>query len=146
VAALVLGLLSILSNLEWATLPFSFYGLRGRSGVLYGDYTLLQTFSFHPSGWIWWALLGLEVFATLMIAADAAPSDLGVAVSIFVLPGIGILSLDAYIAYRWGTLELWRMYVLGAVPALLLLGSGACYTKSRRAHDISERVTVGGPE
>ncbi len=129
--ALVLSVLSIIVNFVLVTLPFYFYGLRGRSGVLYGQYTLLQTFSFHPSGWVWWALLGLQVFVTLTLATGVlARHGRAFTLSLFVIPAMGLLLLDAYIAYRWGTLALWTMYAMGALPSLLLMCAGACYAKS----------------
>jgi hypothetical protein len=128
-AALVAAVLSILTNIEWVILPFSFYGLRGRPGVLYGRYTLLQTFSFHPIGWVWWVLVGLQVFAILAVAAGAVGRERIVQVITFALPAIGLLLLDVYIALRWGDPSLWEMYALGAVPGILLLGSGGCHAK-----------------
>lgn len=129
--ALMLSVFSILANFMWVTLPFYFYGLRGRSGVLYGQYTLLQTFSFHLSGWVWWALVGLQVFATLTIVTGvSAGHGRAFRVSIFAVPAMALLLLDAYVAYRWGTLALWTMYVIGALPSLLLTCAGARYAKS----------------
>lgn len=127
--ALVLAVLSLLANLEWVILPFSFYGLHGRPGILYGSYTLIQTFSFHPVGWVWWALVGLQVFAILTVAADTVAPERIVRVITFALPAIGLLLLDAYIALRWGAPSLWKMYTLGAVPGILLLGSGVCHAR-----------------
>ena len=131
VAALILSAFSILLNSVWVTLPFSFYGLRGRSGVLYGRYTLLQTFSFHPTGWVWWTLVGLQVFAVLTVASGVSASlSRFLRLSLLITPAIGLLLLDAYIAYRWGTPALWTMYVIGALPSLLLMCAAACYAKS----------------
>lgn len=127
--ALILVILSILVNLGWASLPFYAYGLRGRSGLLYGRYTLLQTFSFHPVGWLWWTLVGLQVFAMLVVAANAVGLNRIVRLVCLMVPAIGLLLLDAYIALRWGTLRLWTMYSIGALPGLLLVASGACYTR-----------------
>ena len=127
--ALVLAVLSLLANLEWVILPFSFYGLHGRPGILYGRYSLIQTFSFHPVGWVWWALVGLQVFAILTLAADTVAPERIVRVITFALPAIGLLLLDAYIALRWGAPSLWKMYTLGAIPGMLLLGSGVCYAR-----------------
>jgi len=99
--------------------------------VLYGRYTLLETFSFHPTGWVWWTLVGLQVF-TLVVVASGVIGGLSRAprVTIFMIPAIGLLLLDAYIAYRWGTLTLWTMYVIGALPGLLMMCASACYAKS----------------
>ena len=127
--ALVLAVLSLLANLEWVILPFSFYGLHGRPGILYGRYSLIQTFSFHPVGWVWWALVGLQVFAILTLAADTVAPERIVRVITFALPAIGLLLLDAYIALRWGAPSLWKMYTLGAIPGMLLLGSGVCHAR-----------------
>lgn len=127
--ALVLAVLSLLANLEWVILPFSFYGLHGRPGILYGSYSLIQTFSFHPVGWVWWALVGLQVFAVLTLAADTVAPERIVRVITFALPAIGLLLLDAYIALRWGAPSLWKMYTLGAIPGMLLLGSGVCHAR-----------------
>jgi hypothetical protein len=125
-AALVAAVLSILTNIEWVILPFSFYGLHGRPEVLYGKYTLLQTFSFHPIGWVWWVLVGLQLFAILAVVAGAVGRERIVTVITFASPAIGLLLLDVYIALRWGDPSLWKMYALGAVPGILLLGSGIC--------------------
>ena len=125
-AARVLAALSILANFEWVVLPFSFYGLYGRPGILYGNYSLIQTFSFHPTGWVWWALVGLQVFAGLTEVVGTVAPDRIVRIITFALPAIGLLLLDAYIALRWGAPSLWKMYALGAVPGILLLGSGIC--------------------
>lgn len=130
-AALILSASSILLNSVWVVLPFYFYGLRGRSGVLYGQYTLLQTFSFHPTGWVWWTLVGLQVFAVLTVASGVSGSLSRVLrLSLLIIPAIGLLLLDTYIAYRWGTLALWTMYVIGALPSLLLMCAAACHAKS----------------
>lgn len=129
-AALVLAILSILSNLKWVTLPFYFFGLRGRSGVIYGSYTLLQTFSFHPAGIVWWVLLGLQVFMTLAVAAGALGQDRTVRLLGFGLLAIALLMLDAYVAVRWNAISLWKMYAIGTVPGILSLGSGICHSKS----------------
>lgn len=130
--AFILSVLSILVNLEWVALPFSFYGLGGRSRILYGQYTLLQTFSFHPIGWLWWILLGLQAFAVLAVAAGVLTGlRRALRLGVFLLPAIGLLLLDAYIAFRWGTLLLWPMYVIEVIPSLLLAGSGACYLRSQ---------------
>jgi hypothetical protein len=125
-AARVLAALSILANFEWVVLPFSFYGLYGRPGILYGSYSLIQTFSFHPTGWVWWALVGLQVFAGLTEVVGTVAPDRIVRIITFAIPAIGLLLLDAYIALRWGAPSLWKMYALGAVPGILLLGSGIC--------------------
>ena len=125
-AARVLAALSILANFEWVVLPFSFYGLYGRPGILYGSYSLIQTFSFHPTGWVWWALVGLQVFAGLTVVVGTVAPERIVGIITFALPAIGLLLLDAYIALRWGAPSLWKMYALGAVPGILLLGSGIC--------------------
>lgn len=125
--AFILSFLSILANFEWVILPFSFYGLSGRSRILYGQYTLLQTFSFHPAGWVWWILLGLQVFAVLAIVAGILIGLGRVSRSVvFLLPAIGLLMLDSYIALRWGAFSLWPMYVIGAIPGVLLVVAGAC--------------------
>lgn len=124
--ARVLAAFSILANLEWVVLPFSSYGLHGRPGILYGSYSLIQTFSFHPTGWVWWALVGLQVFAGLTVVVGTVAPERIVRVITFALPAIGLLLLDAYIALRWGAPSLWKMYALGAVPGILLLGSGIC--------------------
>ena len=130
--AFTLSVLSILVNLAWVALPFSFYGLGGRSRILYGQYTLLQTFSFHPIGWLWWILLGLQAFAVLAVAAGVLTGlRRALRLGVFLLPAIGLLLLDAYVAFRWGTLLLWPMYVIGVIPSLLLAGSGACYLRSQ---------------
>jgi hypothetical protein len=122
----VLAALSILANLEWVVLPFSFYGMRGRPGILYGSYSLIQTFSFHPTGWVWWVLFGLQVFGILTASTGAVAPERIVRIITFALPAIGLLLLDAYIALRWGDPSLWKMYAIGAVPGILLLGSGLC--------------------
>ena len=127
--ALVLAALSILANLEWVVLPFSFYGMRGRPGILYGSYSLIQTFSFHPIGWVWWVLFGLQVFGILTASTGAVAPERIVRIITFALPAIGLLLLDVYIALRWGDPSLWEMYTLGAVPGILLLGSGVCHAK-----------------
>lgn len=129
-ASLVLAILSIAANLEWVNLPFSFYGLHGRSGVLYGEYTLLQTFYFHPAGGLWWVLIGLQVFAVLVIVTNVTGLGTEFKMTLLTVPAIGLLMLDLYIGHRWGTLALWSMYVMGAIPGLLLIGSGICYAKS----------------
>jgi hypothetical protein len=128
-ASLILAILSIVANLEWVSLPFSFYGLRGRSGVLYGDYTLLQTFYFHPSGRVWWVLFVVQVFLVLLIALDAPALGSGWRLVIFGLPSLGLLLLDVYIAQRWDALGLWSMSAVGAIAVFLLAGSAVCYTK-----------------
>ena len=129
--AVVFSVLSVVVNLEWVTLPFSLYGLGGRSRILYGQYTLLQTFSFHPTGLLWWILIGLQTFAVLAAATGALIGlRRALRLGVFLLPAIGLFLLDAYIAFRWGALILWPMYVIGAVPSLLLAGSGACYLGS----------------
>ena len=124
--ARVLAALSILANFEWVVLPFSFYGLHGRSEILYGSYSLIQTFSFHPTGWVWWALVGLQVFAVLTVVVGTVAPERIVRIITLALPAIGLLLLDAYIALRWGAPSLWKMYALGAIPGILLLGSGLC--------------------
>jgi len=130
-AALILSASSILLNSFWVALDFYFYGLRGRSSVLYGRYTLLQTFSFHPTGWVWWTLVGLQVFAVLTVASGVIDSLSRVLrLALFTIPAIGLLLLDAYIAYRWATPALWTMYVIGALPSLLLMCAAVCYAKS----------------
>jgi hypothetical protein len=129
-AAFILAVLSILSNLEWVTLPFYFFGLRGRSGVIYGRYTLFQTFSFHPAGVVWWVLLGLQVFMTLAIFAGSIGRDRALSLLSLGLPAIALLMLDAYVAVRWNAIWLWKMYVIGAFPGILLLGSGILHSKS----------------
>lgn len=99
--------------------------------MLYGQYTLLQTFSLHPTGWVWWTLVGLQVFAVLAVASSVSGSPSRVLrLSLLMIPAIGLLVLDGYIAYRWGTLALWTMYMIGALPGLLLMCAAACYTKS----------------
>jgi hypothetical protein len=128
-ASLVAAVTSILTNIEWVMLPFSFYGMHGRPGVLYGRYTLLQTFSFHPIGWVWWVLVGLQVFAILAVVAGALGRERIVMVITFALPAIGLLLLDVYIALRWGDPSLWEMYTMGALPGILLMGSGVCHAK-----------------
>jgi hypothetical protein len=124
--ARVLAAFSILANFEWVVLPFSFYGLYGRPEILYGSYSLIQTFSFHPTGLVWWALVGLQVFAGLTVVLGTVAPERIVRIITFALPAIGLLLLDAYIALRWGAPSLWKMYALGAVPGILLLGSGIC--------------------
>jgi hypothetical protein len=127
--ARVLVAFSILANLEWVVLPFFSYGLHGRPGILYGSYSLIQTFSFHPTGWVWWALFGLQVFAGLTVVVGTVAPERIVRILTFALPAIGLLLLDAYIALRWGDASLWKMYAIGAVPGILLLGSGICNTR-----------------
>ncbi len=130
--AFFLSVLSILANLEWVTLPFSFYGLVGRSRILYGQYTLIQTFSFHPTGWLWWTLFGLQAFAVLAAAAGALTGlRRAVSLGVFLLPAIGLLLLDVYVALRWETFSMWPMYLIGAMPSLLLAGSAACFLRSQ---------------
>jgi hypothetical protein len=116
----------------WVSIPFSGYGLGGRSRILYGHLTLLQTFSFHPLGWLWWILLGLQVFAALALAAGVLSSrDRLVGLCVFGMPAAGLLLLDFYIAYRWAAIALWTMYVTGAIPGVLLLFSLASLRRSR---------------
>ena len=99
--------------------------------MLYGRYTLLQTFSFHPTGWVWWTLVGLQVFGVLTVASGVMGSLSRVLrLSLFIIPAIGLLLLNAYIAYRWGTPTLWTMYVIGVLPSLLLMCAAASYAKS----------------
>jgi len=129
-AALSFAILTILANLYWVSLPFSFYGLRGRSGVLYGEYTLFETFYFHPVGQVWWVLLGLQVFAAVVALANVRGLKPVVRLLIFGVPAVGLLLLDLYIALRWSTLVFWSMYALGVVSGLLSVGAGACYAKS----------------
>jgi hypothetical protein len=130
--AFILSVLSILANLEWVTLPFSFYGLSGRSRILYGQYTLVQTFSFHPIGRLWWALVGLQAFAVLAVSAGVVVGlRRALRLGVFLLPAVGLLLLDVYVAYRWGAFSMWLMYLIGAIPSLLLAGSGACFLRSR---------------
>jgi hypothetical protein len=130
-ASLLLAILSILANYEWASIPFSFYGLRGRSGVLYGDYTLLQTFYFHPLGRVWWVVVGLQVFVVLLIALGVTTSRPIAEVGIFGPPSLGLLLLDIYIAERWDILGLWSMFAVGLVAVFLLALSAVCYSKLR---------------
>jgi len=118
-----------LANLEWVALPFSFYGLHGRPGIMYGSYSLIQTFSFHPIGWVWWVLFGLQVFAGLTVFVGTVAPERIVRIITFALPAVGLLLLDAYVALRWGAPSLWEMYTLGAFPGILLLGSGICDAK-----------------
>jgi hypothetical protein len=125
----ILAAISILANLEWVSLPFSFYGLRGRPGVLYGEYTLLRTFYFHPTGYFWWGLMGLQVLATLLAVFNARLSLLARLI-VFIIPAAGLLALDVYFVLRGGNLNLWSMYAVGVVAPLLLVGSGFCYAKS----------------
>lgn len=125
-----LSILSILANLEWVTLPFSFYGLRGRSGVLYGEYTLLQTFHFHYSGIFWWLIIGLQVFSALIVGMNLSTLRAESKIVLFLLPAIMLLLLDIYVMQRWNAPVLWTMYAIGVVPALILIASGLCYTKS----------------
>jgi hypothetical protein len=128
-AALTLAILSILVNVEWVSLPFSFYGLAGRPGVLYGDYSLLLTFYFHPSGYFWWLVVGLQVFATFLVlfCLDLQPVF---RILVFIIPAGGLLLLDAYFILRSATLDLWGLFALGLVAPLLLIATGFCYTKS----------------
>jgi hypothetical protein len=130
--AVSLSVFSILANLEWVTLPFSFYGLVGRSRVLYGQYTLMQTFSFHPTGWLWWTLFGLQAF-TVLAAASGVLIGLSRALrlGVFLLPAVGFFVLDVYVAFRWGTPSMWLMYLIGVIPSLLLAGSAACFLRSQ---------------
>jgi len=130
--AVSLSVFSILANLEWVTLPFSFYGLVGRSRVLYGQYTLMQTFSFHPTGWLWWTLFGLQAF-TVLAAASGVLIGLSRALrlGVFLLPAVGLFVLDVYVAFRWGTPSMWLMYLIGVIPSLLLAGSAACFLRSQ---------------
>jgi hypothetical protein len=125
----MLAAISILANLEWVSLSFSFYGLRGRPGVLYGEYTLLQTFYFHPTGYFWWGLMGLQVFATLL-AVFGVRLTLLARLIIFMIPAVGLFALDLYFVLRGGTLNLWSMYAVGVIAPFLLVGSGFCYARS----------------
>lgn len=130
--AFILSVLSILVNLEWVTLPFSFYGLGGRSRILYGQHTLIQTFSFHPTGWLWWTLFGLQAFAVLAAATGVLIGlSRALRLGVFLLPAVGLFLLDVYVAFRWGTLSMWLMYLIGVIPGLLLAGSGACFLRSQ---------------
>jgi hypothetical protein len=126
IVAVVLAAFSILANIEWVVLPFSFYGLLGRPRVLYGSYSLIQTFSFHPLGWVWWVLFGLQIFGILVASTGTVAPERIVRVITFALPAIGLLLLDTYFALRWGAPSLWKMYAIGAVPGILLLGSSLC--------------------
>ena len=96
---------------------------------MYGSYSLIQTFSFHPIGWVWWVLFGLQVFAGLTVFVGTVAPERIVRIITFALPAVGLLLLDAYVALRWGAPSLWEMYTLGAFPGILLLGSGICDAK-----------------
>jgi hypothetical protein len=129
-AAVILSIVSVLVNLGWVNLPFYFYGLRGRSGIIYGAYTLAITFSIHPIGWLWWILIGLQVFATLLVVVKIQRLSSIFRFGVFALPGLLQLLLVLFIADRFGTLGLWSMYALGLFPGILLLGAGACFAKA----------------
>lgn len=128
--SLVLSAISLLINLVWVSLPFSFYGLRGRSGIIYGIYTLFTTFSIHPVGLLWWTLIVFQVFASVLVVGNVLNVGPILRFGTQGLPGILQLLLDVYVAGRWATMELWAMYAIGAFPGLLLLASGACYAKA----------------
>jgi hypothetical protein len=131
IIALLFSICSLIVNLEWISIPFSSYGLRGQSGVFYGAYTLYITFSFHPAGWVWWTTIGLQIFATLvLLMLNSSKLDNIIRFSIFAVPGALLLLLDLFITERFGTIGLWTMYILGATPGTLLLVSGVCYTKT----------------
>jgi hypothetical protein len=130
-ATVALSIVSILVNFWWANLPFYSYGLSGRSGIIYGAYTLAITFSIHPIGRLWWVLIGLQVFATLLVVVKIADLRSIVRFGVFALPALVQVLLVLFIADRFGTLRLWSMYALGLVPGILLFGAGACYAKAQ---------------
>lgn len=74
----------------------------------------------------------MQAFSVLAVAAGVLIGlRRALRVGVFLLPAIGLVLLDAYVAFRWGTLLLWPMYVIGVIPSLLLAGSGACYLRSQ---------------
>ena len=125
--SILLSVSSLLVNLEWVNIPFSSYGLRGQSAIFYGTYTLYITFSFHPVGWVWWTVIGLQIFAFMVVVMNIVALNRIIRFSIFALPAILLFSLDVFIADRFGTISLWPMYALGIIPSALLLISGVCY-------------------
>ncbi len=110
---------SLTVNWIWVNLPFSFMGLRGRQAVLFGDFTLLQTFLLpHPYLALWiTGFLSQAVSTALLLPANVGSKRyVGI---LLIFSGVMTTTLTMLIMWRWlFSPNLVMMYTLGLVCGL----------------------------
>ena len=125
IAAIALSISSLALNWVWVNLPIYQLGISGRSAIIYGKITLLQTFLYPHPYLILWAL-GFSINVIFLIMSVTGWRWKG-AQPIFtsITSGTSTLTLWLLIMDRWNySTRLLPMYFLGLPSAMipLLLG------------------------
>lgn len=116
---------SLVVNWVWVNLPFSSMGLRGRQAVLFGDYTLLQTFLLpHPYIAFWAIGFLLHAVSTVLLLLTSVGLKRYVGI-LLILSGFMTTTLAVLVMWRWlFSSNLVLMYALGLLSGLTPIALG----------------------
>ncbi|MEM4290352.1 MAG: hypothetical protein QXQ48_08825 [Nitrososphaerota archaeon] len=124
---------SLIVNWIWVNLPFSSMGLRGRQGVLFGDFTLLQTFLLpHPYLVLWVTGFILQAVSTVLLLLTSVGPKRYVGI-LLMSSGVVTTILATLIMWRWlFSFNLFVMYALGLLSGLTPIALGFVHLISPR--------------